>query len=248
MRTDNWGELLIAGVVGSFVGGLLASLIAGDGLALRPSGIIGSVIGAVLVLAGARWWSSRAARRPRLSAAARPPAARRSPASSTTGSGSTSARRSATSPRRSALLEAMMRGELAPPHGLAHRRRLARPRDRDRPRDALDRRRAQRDPRRRARQHRLGRLRDRGQPRALHRRARGARDRAPTATKCSVPVGLGPQPGPLGGLRTRPSRLPRVYHRPTSHGSTGRPELRAAARHLGLSHAGSGRAAASCCG
>ncbi len=61
MRTDNWGELLIAGVVGSFVGGLLASLIAGDGLALRPSGIIGSVIGAVLVLAGARWWSQRSA-------------------------------------------------------------------------------------------------------------------------------------------------------------------------------------------
>jgi uncharacterized membrane protein YeaQ/YmgE (transglycosylase-associated protein family) len=61
MRTDNWGELLIAGTVGSFVGGLLASLIAGDGLALRPSGIIGSIIGAVVVLASARWWSQRSA-------------------------------------------------------------------------------------------------------------------------------------------------------------------------------------------
>jgi uncharacterized membrane protein YeaQ/YmgE (transglycosylase-associated protein family) len=61
MRSDNWGELLIAGLVGSFVGGLLISLLAGDGLALRPSGIIGSVVGAVIVLAAARWWRSRAA-------------------------------------------------------------------------------------------------------------------------------------------------------------------------------------------
>jgi uncharacterized membrane protein YeaQ/YmgE (transglycosylase-associated protein family) len=41
---------LVAGIVGSFVGGLLASLLAGDGLALRPSGFIGSFIGAVIVL------------------------------------------------------------------------------------------------------------------------------------------------------------------------------------------------------
>ncbi len=46
----NWAEALVAGLVGSFVGGLLASLISGDGLALRPSGIIGSIAGAVLVL------------------------------------------------------------------------------------------------------------------------------------------------------------------------------------------------------
>jgi uncharacterized membrane protein YeaQ/YmgE (transglycosylase-associated protein family) len=49
-RPKNWGELLMAGLVGSFVGGLLASLIAGDGLDLKPSGIIGSIVGAVLVL------------------------------------------------------------------------------------------------------------------------------------------------------------------------------------------------------
>jgi uncharacterized membrane protein YeaQ/YmgE (transglycosylase-associated protein family) len=49
-RPDNWGELLIAGLVGSFVGGLLFSLIAGDGIKLRPSGLIGSVIGAVVIL------------------------------------------------------------------------------------------------------------------------------------------------------------------------------------------------------
>jgi uncharacterized membrane protein YeaQ/YmgE (transglycosylase-associated protein family) len=46
----NWGEALVAGLVGSFVGGLLASLIAGDGLDLKPSGIIGSVAGAIIVL------------------------------------------------------------------------------------------------------------------------------------------------------------------------------------------------------
>jgi len=39
-----------AGLVGSFVGGLLGSLLSDDGLALRPSGIIGSIVGAVLVL------------------------------------------------------------------------------------------------------------------------------------------------------------------------------------------------------
>jgi uncharacterized membrane protein YeaQ/YmgE (transglycosylase-associated protein family) len=45
------GQSLIAGIVGSFVGGLLLSLLAGDGLALRPSGLIGSFVGAVIVLA-----------------------------------------------------------------------------------------------------------------------------------------------------------------------------------------------------
>ena len=49
-RTD-WGMALVAGLIGSFVGGLLISLIAGDGLKIRPSGIIGSIIGAVIVTA-----------------------------------------------------------------------------------------------------------------------------------------------------------------------------------------------------
>ena len=44
-------ESLVAGLVGSFVGGLIGSLLAGDGLALRPSGFIGSVVGALLMLA-----------------------------------------------------------------------------------------------------------------------------------------------------------------------------------------------------
>ena len=47
----NWAELLVVGLAGSFVGGLLISLLSGDGLALRPSGIIGSIVGAVALLA-----------------------------------------------------------------------------------------------------------------------------------------------------------------------------------------------------
>jgi uncharacterized membrane protein YeaQ/YmgE (transglycosylase-associated protein family) len=55
----NWGEAIVAGLVGSFVGGLLASLIAGDGIQLRASGIIGSIIGAIVVSAAHRWYRGR---------------------------------------------------------------------------------------------------------------------------------------------------------------------------------------------
>ena len=55
----DWGLALVAGLVGSFVGGLIFSLIAGDGLDLRPSGIIGSIIGAVIVTAIWRWFEGR---------------------------------------------------------------------------------------------------------------------------------------------------------------------------------------------
>jgi uncharacterized membrane protein YeaQ/YmgE (transglycosylase-associated protein family) len=60
-RPADWGPLLVAGLVGSFVGGLLGSLIAGDGLDLRPSGIIGSIVGAVIVLAIYRAVQARSA-------------------------------------------------------------------------------------------------------------------------------------------------------------------------------------------
>jgi uncharacterized membrane protein YeaQ/YmgE (transglycosylase-associated protein family) len=53
----NWAELLVAGLAGSFVGGLLSSLVSGDGLALRPSGVIGSILGAVILLAA--WYAIR---------------------------------------------------------------------------------------------------------------------------------------------------------------------------------------------
>lgn len=48
----DWSLALCAGLAGSFVGGLLVSLIAGDGVNLRPSGIIGSLVGAILVTLG----------------------------------------------------------------------------------------------------------------------------------------------------------------------------------------------------
>jgi uncharacterized membrane protein YeaQ/YmgE (transglycosylase-associated protein family) len=47
----DWGIALVAGFAGSFIGGLLVSLLAGDGLALRPSGFIGSIVGAIIVTA-----------------------------------------------------------------------------------------------------------------------------------------------------------------------------------------------------
>jgi uncharacterized membrane protein YeaQ/YmgE (transglycosylase-associated protein family) len=47
----DWGMALAAGLLGSFVGGLIASLLAGDGLALRASGTIGSLVGAVIITA-----------------------------------------------------------------------------------------------------------------------------------------------------------------------------------------------------
>jgi uncharacterized membrane protein YeaQ/YmgE (transglycosylase-associated protein family) len=55
----DWGEALGAGLVGSFVGGMLASLLAGDGLRLRPSGVIGSIIGAIVVTGAHRWYRAR---------------------------------------------------------------------------------------------------------------------------------------------------------------------------------------------
>ena len=58
--TINWPRAFAAGLFGSFVGGLLVSLLSGDGLALRPSGIIGSLAGAILVTA---IWQSIDARR-----------------------------------------------------------------------------------------------------------------------------------------------------------------------------------------
>ena len=55
----DWTMALIAGLGGSFVGGLLVSLIAGDGLAIEPSGLIGSVVGAIIVTAVWKWYDGR---------------------------------------------------------------------------------------------------------------------------------------------------------------------------------------------
>lgn len=50
MGTRPNAQSLIAGLVGSFVGGTLASLLANEDFAIRPSGLIGSFVGAVIVL------------------------------------------------------------------------------------------------------------------------------------------------------------------------------------------------------
>jgi uncharacterized membrane protein YeaQ/YmgE (transglycosylase-associated protein family) len=55
----DWGIAIIAGIGGSFVGGLLLSLISGDGLDLKASGLIGSVLGAVIITAIWRWFTHR---------------------------------------------------------------------------------------------------------------------------------------------------------------------------------------------
>ncbi|MDQ7992349.1 MAG: GlsB/YeaQ/YmgE family stress response membrane protein [Propionicimonas sp.] len=56
----DWAKAFVSGLAGSFVGGLLSSLIAGDGLELRPSGLIGSLVGALIVTAAWEWWQRRA--------------------------------------------------------------------------------------------------------------------------------------------------------------------------------------------
>jgi len=60
-RGVDWGLALAAGIVGSFIGGLLISLLSGDGLAFRPSGIIGSLAVAIIVTLVWQWWRTRRA-------------------------------------------------------------------------------------------------------------------------------------------------------------------------------------------
>ena len=45
-----WLGTMVLGVVGSFVGGTLAALLFGGTLDLTPSGLIGSILGAIIVL------------------------------------------------------------------------------------------------------------------------------------------------------------------------------------------------------
>ncbi len=58
-RSINWPEAFLAGVIGSLLGGLLTSVLAGDGIRLAPSGLIGSTLGAVLVLVVWEWLKRR---------------------------------------------------------------------------------------------------------------------------------------------------------------------------------------------
>ncbi|MYR05379.1 hypothetical protein GTV32_03180 [Gordonia sp. SID5947] len=59
MWSIDWGLAIVAGVVGSFIGGLLISLLSGDGLDFRASGIIGSIVGALIVTGGWIWYKKR---------------------------------------------------------------------------------------------------------------------------------------------------------------------------------------------
>lgn len=60
-------ELFVAGIIGSFVGGAIGNVIAGegvfggDGFAIHPSGLIGSIVGAIIVLAIWGWFRMRMA-------------------------------------------------------------------------------------------------------------------------------------------------------------------------------------------
>lgn len=47
----NWGLLLVVGLAGSLVGGVVGKLVAGEGLELGVAGVVGSLLGAVLILA-----------------------------------------------------------------------------------------------------------------------------------------------------------------------------------------------------
>ncbi len=71
--TTDWAMALVAGLAGSFLGGLLGSLIAGDGLALKPSGVVGTIIGALIITAVWQWYAGkqRAAEREAAKQAAR---------------------------------------------------------------------------------------------------------------------------------------------------------------------------------
>src|SRR5690348_3480371 len=69
-RRNSWGEDIVVGLLGSLATGLIVNLLAGDGLHLRFTGIIGSVAGAVLVLA--IWQAIAPARKPKPVAHAHP--------------------------------------------------------------------------------------------------------------------------------------------------------------------------------
>ena len=61
-RPVDWTKALPQGLIGSFVGGLLASLVNGDGLSIRMSGLLGSIIGAIVVIGVTNAWSARRGR------------------------------------------------------------------------------------------------------------------------------------------------------------------------------------------
>ena len=56
---QNW-ELFVAGIIGSFVGGTILNLLLNGNLEISISGLLGSIFGAIIVLAVWAWWRVRA--------------------------------------------------------------------------------------------------------------------------------------------------------------------------------------------
>lgn len=54
-----WLGTMVLGVVGSFVGGTLAALIFDGTLDVTPTGLVGSIVGAIIVLLVWRNWAGR---------------------------------------------------------------------------------------------------------------------------------------------------------------------------------------------
>jgi len=50
-RKPNWGALLGLGLVGSLLGGSIGTLLSGEGFSLQLTGMIGSFLGALVVVA-----------------------------------------------------------------------------------------------------------------------------------------------------------------------------------------------------
>ncbi len=56
---QNW-ELFVAGIIGSFVGGTILNLLLNGDLEISISGLLGSILGAIIVLGVWAWWRIRA--------------------------------------------------------------------------------------------------------------------------------------------------------------------------------------------
>ncbi len=59
MREVAWPEAVGAGLAGALLGGMVNNLLIGEGIGFSPTGLIGAVIGAVVVLAVLAWYRGR---------------------------------------------------------------------------------------------------------------------------------------------------------------------------------------------
>ena len=57
--TADWGKRIMYGLLGSFVGGTLGSLLGDESFKLKPAGLIGSIVGAIILMLIDRAVSSR---------------------------------------------------------------------------------------------------------------------------------------------------------------------------------------------